>query len=153
MMNDSIVFFNSYSINKNTGGNIMGRPLHFEIHVDDMERAKKFYGEVFGWKYEDWTGFAGMPYFGAVTGDDSQPGINGALMQRQSAAPELGQPVNSFVVTMGVEDYDATEAKILEHGGKVALPKYALPGMAWQGYYLDTEGNIIGIHQPDQNAK
>jgi hypothetical protein len=34
----------------------------------------------------------------------------------------------------------------------VALPKSALPGMAWQGYYLDTEGNTFGIHQPDPNA-
>jgi predicted enzyme related to lactoylglutathione lyase len=54
---------------------------------------------------------------------------------------------------MGVENYDVTEAKILEKGGKVALPKYALPGMAWQGYYIDTEGNVFGIHQPDANAK
>ena len=53
---------------------------------------------------------------------------------------------------MQVEDYDATDAAILATGGTVALPKYALPGMAWQGYYLDTEGNTIGIHQPDENA-
>jgi predicted enzyme related to lactoylglutathione lyase len=53
---------------------------------------------------------------------------------------------------MGVEDYDATEAKILAAGGQLALPKYALPGMAWQGYYLDTEGNTFGIHQPDESA-
>ncbi|MNR67718.1 hypothetical protein D3C85_1918710 [compost metagenome] len=52
-----------------------------------------------------------------------------------------------------MEDYDSTEAKILEHGGKLALPKYALPGMAWQGYYVDPEGNTFGIHQPDKNAK
>ena len=51
-----------------------------------------------------------------------------------------------------VEDYDATEAAILANGGTLALPKYALPGMAWQGYYVDTEGNTIGIHQPDENA-
>ena len=36
----------------------MGRIVHFEIHVDDMERAKKFYGEIFGWRFEDWTDFA-----------------------------------------------------------------------------------------------
>ena len=39
----------------------MGRLVHFEIHVDDMERAKKFYGEVFGWSFQDWTEYAGMP--------------------------------------------------------------------------------------------
>jgi predicted enzyme related to lactoylglutathione lyase len=131
----------------------MGRLVHFEIHVDDMERAKKFYGEVFGWTFEDYSEYAGMPYFGAVTGDDQQMGINGALMQRKSAPPEPNQALNGFACTMGVEDYDSTEVKILTLGGKVALPKYALPGMAWQGYYMDTEGNIFGVHQPDQNAK
>ncbi|MCA0971327.1 VOC family protein [Halobacillus litoralis] len=131
----------------------MGRVVHFEIHVDDMDRAKRFYSEVFGWTFEDWTEYAGMPYFGAVTGSEEHPGVNGALMQRQGPAPEPNQPVNGFACTMGVGDYDATEAKILENGGEVALPKYALPGMAWQGYYKDTEGNLFGVHQPDEQAK
>ncbi|QFT87741.1 Glyoxalase-like domain protein [Bacillus sp. THAF10] len=131
----------------------MGRLVHFEVHVDDMDRAKQFYGEVFGWKFEDWSEFAGTPYFGAVTGDESQPGVNGALMQRRGPRPESGQPMNGYSCTMQVEDYDATEKRILELGGVVALPKHALPGMAWQGYYLDTEGNVIGVHQPDENAK
>ncbi|CAH2717062.1 hypothetical protein BACCIP111895_04251 [Neobacillus rhizosphaerae] len=131
----------------------MGRIVHFEIHVDDMDRAKKFYGEVFGWSFQDWSDYAGMPYFGAVTGNESELGINGALMQRQSAPPEPNQSLNAYACTMGVEDYDTTETKIIENGGKVSLPKYALPGMAWQGYYIDTEGNIFGIHQPDVNAK
>ncbi|WP_430791264.1 VOC family protein [Virgibacillus flavescens] len=131
----------------------MGRMVHFEIHVDDMERAKSFYGDVFDWKFEDWTDYAGMPYFGAVTGDANEMGINGALMQRQGPPPEANQPLNGFACTMGVADYDSIEKKILEKGGTVAMPKYALPGMAWQGYYKDTEGNLFGIHQPDENAK
>ncbi|WP_391558835.1 VOC family protein [Robertmurraya sp.] len=131
----------------------MGRPIHFEIHVDNMDRATKFYGEVFGWTFQDWSEYAGMPYFGAVTGTENEPGINGALMQRQGPPPEPNQAMNGYACTLGVEDYDSIEAKILENGGKVALPKHALPGMAWQGYYLDTEGNIFGIHQTDVNAK
>ncbi|WP_107842113.1 VOC family protein [Metasolibacillus meyeri] len=131
----------------------MGRLIHFEIHVSNMERAKTFYGEVFGWSFQDWSDYAGMPYFGAVTGSEDEPGINGALVQRQGAEPEANQPVNGYMSTMGVVDYDATEAKILAHGGKVAMAKYALPGMAWQGYYTDTEGNVFGIHQPDETAK
>lgn len=131
----------------------MGRPIHFEIHVDNMDRATNFYGEVFRWTFQDWSEYAGMPYFGAVTGTEDEPGINGALMQRQGPPPEPNQALNGFALTLGVEDYDSIEAKILHNGGKVALPKHALPGMAWQGYYLDTEGNIFGIHQPDVNAK
>jgi predicted enzyme related to lactoylglutathione lyase len=111
----------------------MGRIVHFEIHVNDMERAKAFYGEVFGWSFQDWSDYA--------------------LMQRQSAPPETHQALNAFACTIGVGNYDLTEAKIIENGGKLAMPKFALPGMAWQGYYIDPEGNTFGIHQPDVNAK
>ena len=92
----------------------MGRIIHFEIHVDDMERAKLFYGDVFGWTFEDWTAFTGTPYFGAITGDTSEPGINGALMQRQSAPPEVNQGLNAFVCTMGTEDRNKNTAKLYD---------------------------------------
>lgn len=49
------------------------RPIHFEIHASDVERAVKFYGDAFGWTFEDWTDFAGMPYFGVVTGRRARP--------------------------------------------------------------------------------
>lgn len=131
----------------------MSRPVHFEIQVDDIERAKTFYSNAFGWTFEDYSEFTGSPYWGVVTGVDGEPGINGGLLQRPAPAPASQQGTNAFVCTMGVEDYDQTHDKILAAGGQVALPKYALPGMAWQGYYLDTEGNTIGIHQPDENAR
>lgn len=130
----------------------MGRPVHFEIQADDVERAKGFYGAAFGWEFQDWSEFVGAPYYGVVTGEDGTPGINGGLQQRPAPAPGPQQGTNAWVVTMEVEDYDATEAKILAAGGQVAMPKFALTGMAWQGYYLDTEGNTIGIHQPDESA-
>ena len=130
----------------------MSRPVHFEIQCDDCERAKEFYAAVFGWRFEDYSAFVNAPYWGVVTGEEGMPGINGGLQPRPAPAPGAGQGTNAAVLTMGVEDYDATEAKILAAGGQVALPKFALPGMAWQGYYLDTEGNTFGIHQPDESA-
>jgi predicted enzyme related to lactoylglutathione lyase len=130
----------------------MYRPIHFEIHVDDITRARAFYETALGWTFEDWSDYAGMPYLGATTGPEDAPGINGALMQRQSPGGGPGAAVNGAVLTVGVDDYAAAEGKILDAGGTVALPKHALPGMAWQGYYLDTEGNVFGIHQRDENA-
>ena len=130
----------------------MGRPIHFEIHASDIERAKAFYADVFGWTFEDYSAFAGSPYFGVNTGADDEPGIHGGLMARHGAAPEPGASVNGCVMTMGSGDFDGDAAKILAAGGQVALPKYALPGMAWQGYFLDTEGNVFGLHQPDPEA-
>lgn len=132
----------------------MSRPIHFEIHADDVPRAVKFYTEVFGWSFEDWSDYAGGAYFGATTGPEDQPGINGAIMARQGGEPvALGAPVTGAVLTMGSGDYDADHELIIAAGGSVALPKAALPGMAWQGYYRDTEGNIFGLHQPDPEAK
>lgn len=130
----------------------MSGPIHFEIQASDVNRAKAFYAAVFGWSYEDYSEITGSPYWGIVTGDDDQPGIDGGLLERPAEAPDPQQGTNAFVCTMAVDDYDATEGRILEAEGEVALPKYALPGMAWQGYYLDPEGNTFGIHQPDENA-
>ena len=130
----------------------MSRVVHFEIQADDVERAKSFYAAVFDWSFQDYGSFAGSTYWGIVTGPEEQPGINGGLLPRPAPAPGPGQGTNGFVCTVGVGDYDATERRILDAGGQVALPKMALTGMAWQGYYLDTEGNTFGIHQPDPEA-
>lgn len=131
----------------------MSKVIHFEVHADDIERAKSFYASVFGWQYQDWSDYTGTPYFGVVAGEEAEMGANGAIMLRRSEGPTSGQGLNAFCCTMGVEDYDKTHDAIIKNGGKVALPKAALPGMAWQGYYIDTEANIFGIHQPDENAK
>ena len=61
--------------------------------------------------------------------------------------------IDDAPLVLVVDDYDAADQRILAAGGRVALPKYALPGMAWQGYYLDTEGNTFGVHQPDPEAR
>lgn len=52
-----------------------------------------------------------------------------------------------------VENFDATEQKILSLGGEVALPKFAIPGKCWQAYFVDTEGNTFGIFEVDESAK
>jgi len=83
----------------------MGRVLHFEIQADDVERAKTFYGSVFGWSFEDWSGaVGGAPYWGIVTGPAEEPGINGGLMPRPAPPPGAGQGTNPFVCTAVVDD-------------------------------------------------
>jgi predicted enzyme related to lactoylglutathione lyase len=126
--------------------------VHFEIQVDDIERAKTFYAAAFGWSYQDWSAQLGATYWGISTGPSDQLGIDGGLLQRPAPVPGDGHGTNAYVCTMAVDDYDETERRILEAGGRVAMPKFALTGMAWQGYYLDTEGNTFGIHQPDPQA-
>lgn len=85
--------------------------------------------------------------------DSKEPGINGGLLRRPANRPPAECGVNGFACTIQVDNYDEIETKILAAGGKVAMPKIAMVGMAWQGYYLDTENNVFGLHQADPNAK
>jgi predicted enzyme related to lactoylglutathione lyase len=50
----------------------MNRPVHFEIHAEDPERAASFYSELFGWKITKWDG--PVDYWLVSTGSDT-PGI------------------------------------------------------------------------------
>jgi predicted enzyme related to lactoylglutathione lyase len=134
----------------------MNRIVHFEIQADNPKRAAKFYREVFGWKIDKWDDPAGkMEYWMVLTApqDSKELGINGGLLKRPGPAPGIGSGTNAFVCTIDVPDWDEAANKIEAAGGKIAMPKTAITGMAWQGYFLDTEGNVFGIHQVDKNAK
>lgn len=127
----------------------MNRISHFEIHADDVERAAKFYRDVFGWKIEKWDSKE-MEYWMVMTADkdSKEPGINGGLLKRPAPITDKACGSNAFVCTVVVEDFDAVAKKIVAAGGKEAMPKFAIADMAWQGYFIDTEGNTFGVHEP-----
>lgn len=132
----------------------MNRVVHFEIQATKPERAIKFYTEVFGWHIYKWEGMD-SDYWAVETApkESKEPGINGGLLVRPADVPPLECGTNAFVCTIDVENFDIISQKILQAGGKVAMPKFAMPGMAWLGYFLDTEDNTFGIYQEDKNAK
>ncbi len=132
----------------------MDRVVHFEIQAEKPERAAKFYRDVFGWTIEKWPGLD-WDYWVIMTAekDSKEPGINGGLLLRPAKTPPQECGTNAYVCTLQVKNFDETAKNIEAAGGKVAMPKFAIPKMAWQGYFLDTEGNTFGVHQPDENAK
>lgn len=137
------------------------RIVHFEIHADDLARARDFYTKVFGWEFQEWNpptpeatdgqAVEKKEYWMIMTApkDSKELGINGGMLKRPEGCKpvEPGQAVTGFACTVVVENYDETAKKILENGGIEAMPKFDLAGMAWQGYFLDTEKNIFGIHE------
>ena len=92
----------------------MSRVIHFEIHAADVPRAVAFYAAVFGWKTEDWSQYAGMPYIGVITGEEGQPGINGAIMQRMSPNMEVGGPVAGAVLNDHLERTAHDAARLVD---------------------------------------
>lgn len=127
----------------------MPRPIHFEIHASDPERAIRFYTTVFGWTFTPW-GPPGM-YWTVSTGAEG-PGIDGGLVPRRGPDPAEDAPVNGYALTIGVEDVDRALATALANGGRVALPKMAIPGVGWLVYIKDSESNILGMMHNDPAA-
>ena len=122
----------------------MPRISHFDIPADDPKRAQKFYQDVFGWKFDKWNG--PMEYWMVKTGDDKQSGINGGLCKRMP-----GQ--SGMTNTIDVTSIDEYVKKIQDMGGQVVSPKMPIPSVGYFAQCKDTEGNIFGIIQMDQNAK
>ena len=126
----------------------MSRVVHFEIHADDPQRAANFYQHVFGWQINKWEGTE--DYWLIITGSESEPGINGAILKRQQ--PINGDAVIAYVCTIDVNSVDEAIEKITSTGGTIALPKMAVPQVGWLAYAKDTEGNIFGVMQSDHSA-
>jgi uncharacterized protein len=120
----------------------MAKIVHFEIPVDDAERASAFYRDALGWQIN---GLGAQPYWLVMAGTDDEPGANGALIAR-------GDVHRSPVLIAGVEDIDATIAKVEAGGGRMLHGKLPVPGVGWSAYFVDPEGNTIGIFQPDRTA-
>lgn len=120
------------------------RIVHFELPVDEIERAVKFYTEAFGWKIHKWDG--PMPYWLVETGPNEEPGINGGFFLRSEHNSALKN-------TLSVPSVDESTAKITALGGTIVMPKMAVPGVGHMAYCKDTEGNLFGIIEHDKTAQ
>ena len=115
-------------------------PTHFEIPADDVERAKTFYEKTFGWKIKPYPMPPGQEYWGVTTMKKGEVGINGGLMKRN-------MPGQTFTNYVSVKSIDAMVGVVQANGGKIVLPKQEIGGAGWIAAFMDTENNLIGLHQ------
>ena len=115
----------------------MSSIVHFEIPADDLQRAKTFYTNLFGWKFE---GVQGMDYMIVDT-----YGLGGGMVKRM-------QPSQQIFVQIGVPSVDEYSAKVEKLGGRVIVPKKAIPGMGYFAICIDTESNVFGIVETDHTV-
>lgn len=108
--------------------------IHFEIGCQDLEKTRKFYGDLFGWS----TMAAGPS---AVIDTHSPKSASGHMTA-------LGhEPHHYTIFYVEVEDIKAALDKAVELGGKVVVPPVKIPTgtFAW---FADLEGNTVGLLQP-----
>jgi uncharacterized protein len=127
--------------------------VHFEIPADDVERAKRFYSDLFGWKMEKWPGADSssfnMEYWIISTIDNkgNKVAISGGMMKRQG---QHHQHITNFIDVNSIDEYSS---KIETLGGKVVVSKMAVPDMGYFSVCHDTKNNSFGIWESNDNAK
>lgn len=131
--------------------------VHFEVPSDNLERTKRFYTELFGWKMEKMQGMGQREYWTFSTsssdrggggnnsngGDGSGSGteqrtISGGMMERQ-------MPQEPIMVYIGVDSVTEYSNNVERLGGKVIKQKTEVPGYGWFAICTDTENNGFAL--------
>ena len=118
--------------------------VHFEIPFDDGDRARRFYAETFGWQVGP---VPDMDYTMAMTGptdaggSPTEPGfINGGMFERSGDFEGRGP-----VLVVDVPSVDEALRTVEDAGGKTVVGRMPVGEMGFAGYFLDTEGNLLGL--------
>ncbi len=113
--------------------------VYVEIPVADLDRATRFYQEVFQFTLERSTvdGYS-MALFPAAPGSS---GVSGALVMGDVYIPSKSGPIVYF----GTENISATLERARQAGGKMLYPEKHLEGLGSVAEFEDSEGNRIAL--------
>ena len=113
-----------------------GKLVHIELPADDTSRARDFWGQLAGWRFQTWDGPVEYNMF------EGEPG--GGIYPRQEA--ERGP-----IVYFETDDVESTIERIRSLGGS-AQGKEPIPGVGWYARCEDTEGNSFSVFQSDETV-
>jgi predicted enzyme related to lactoylglutathione lyase len=112
-----------------------GDITHIDIPVSDMDRASRFYAELFGWRIAEIPGFEGYPMWQApnkISGGGLAPRSEGFTQPR------------SYVE---VDSIDEVLVKATTQGGSVVMEKSPISETSWWAVFTDLDGNTIGLYE------
>jgi uncharacterized protein len=124
---------------KKTAANI----IWFDIPADKPARAKKFYSQLFGWKISAFPGMKDYWHIDTGGGDDTP---DGGMITRKHP----GHAITNYV---NVPSMDRAMAKVRKLGGKICMPKTAVPQMGFFAICQDTENNTFALWEINREAK
>ena len=140
-----LIFHSCSNYDKNNNQTKMSKPnpvIYFEIPVNDLNRAEKFYKNVMNLEFEkeiiDNYEMALFPF------SDEEKGISGALAKGDVYKPTK----NGVIIYFRTDNIDETLRKVIEQNGKILYQKVKNEKY---GFYVaefeDSEGNRIAIQE------
>jgi uncharacterized protein len=117
----------------------LGAPIWIDLLTSDLDRAKQFYGTVFGWTFES----AGPEYGGYVNAFiDGRP-VAGLM----GNTPEMQSP-DGWTTYLHTADINATVAAATAAGGVSCVEPMEIKDKGWMGMLTDPTGAFVGLWQP-----
>jgi predicted enzyme related to lactoylglutathione lyase len=112
---------------------------YIDVPARDREQSRRFYGEIFGWHFED---YPGVEYTGVVTSEDGIESGLGTLPETVGlSSTGTGRAVHPPDRLRGHARGDR------KGGGKILIPKTDVAGYGWFAHFADPDGNVIGLWQ------
>ena len=119
----------------------MKNPVNwFELPAENIERAIKFYREVFGYDMsaQDFGGLT-MAFFPM---DPKLPGAGGALVQHEMYKPSH----KGTMIYFSVDNIEGVLQKVSNYGGSVINEKSSIGEFGFVAHFEDSEGNRVALH-------
>jgi predicted enzyme related to lactoylglutathione lyase len=114
----------------------------FEIYVQDLERARKFYETVFSTRLQKLNApFPGIELMSFPMNQESY-GATGALVKMEGMNPGG----NSTIIYFSCQDCAVEQSRAADAGGRIERPKMSIGEYGFISLIYDTEGNMIGLH-------
>jgi hypothetical protein len=124
------------------------KPSYFDMTVHDVDKARQFFEQVFGWRFEKLP--SSDAYYRIEAGPPDERGINGGIGMVGQARISEGRPLTQ--ISIRVPDLEAFIAKIKENGGYVVETKLPIPGVGWYATCAEPCGLIFGLFEADPKA-
>ena len=121
------------------------KPMYFDFTVRDVGKARAFFENVFGWRFQKFP--MSYEYYRIQAGPEGEPGIDGGIGGVKDAPTSGGNPMT--LVTVPVANLDESIAKVVASGGRVVEPKLAIPSIGWYATCAGPGDLLFGMIQVD----
>ncbi|MFO1376812.1 MAG: hypothetical protein U1F14_07405 [Steroidobacteraceae bacterium] len=125
------------------------KPTYFDLTVPDVARAKAFFEEVLGWRFQKFD----MPYeyYRIQAGPANEPGIDGGIGAVKDAPLSEGRPLTQ--VTIPVTSLTETLSRVVASGGSIVEDRMPIPGIGWYATCAEPGGLKFGLIEADPTVQ
>jgi predicted enzyme related to lactoylglutathione lyase len=114
---------------------------YVELNVPDSQKAAEFFKKVFGWDAQSWDDSGYM-----VVDNGEEAGIGAGIDNLKDGAMPNAVPV------IAVESVDKAAKELVAAGGKITVPKMAIPGTGYAASFTTPGGLTMSIYEADEKA-